>query len=495
MPRNLPGTKIGLFARVIILFILLLIFNVFVYKILLPNIDRSLPEDNGLSLVVALTVGGNTLFIVFILFNSLFLGLSAFLTKNLVKKLNYLRNKITVMNSGNLDENIELVGNGEIAELSKSLEQLRTNLRERINSSQEAKDRAEAILLNVGEGVFAVNLKGEIIIFNKVAEKLIGLGAQQVLGQKYDQILQFYNGKTKQPLGSFINQVLLDGKSVTLPGETLLITGARAEIPVAVNSSPIKNIKGIIVGGIVIFRDITHEKEIEEIRSDLISIASHQLRTPLSEIKGLVDLLENKVAGALNEKQLEYLKFLKQANDRMINLVNDLLNISRIEQGRLQLNFQLTNLGNLSKEVFQTLRLKATQGQQVFSLTIDPNLPEVIADVDKTKEIISNLMENALKYTPQRGTIRSRVSANTDSVWVLVQDNGVGIPKNKQKDLFKKFSRVENPLSKITSGTGLGLYAVKQLVEKQSGQVWFSSDEGKGSTFAFSLPVAQKVKV
>lgn len=493
--KKLPFLKFSLLVWVLVLFTALLQINIIVYRFFLIGLSKTLPQSIGLPLLVALTVGGNTLFLIFIIFNSSFVALAIFLSSQLSKSLSYLKSKVRLMNSGNLEEELQSVGFGEVNTLAKDLEELRLSLRNRLNSAQEAKDRAEAILLNVGEGVFAVNLKGEILIFNKVAEKMVGLTLDQVVGQKYDQILQFHSSKTKQPLGSFINQVLLEGKAVALPKDTILITGSKAEIPVAVNSSPIRSQKGIIVGGIVVFRDTTAEKEIEEIRNDLISIASHQLRTPLSEIKGLVGLLEENVAGPLNIKQQEYLNLMKNANDRMINLVNDLLNVSRIEQGRLQLNLEPVSLGEIAKEIFQTLKLQATEKKQIFSLTIDSNIPKVVADKDKTKEVISNLMENALKYTYPKGTITARVSANADQVWVLVKDNGVGIPKNKQKDLFKKFSRVENPLSRITSGTGLGLYAVKQLVERQNGSVWFESNEGKGSTFAFSLPVAQKVKV
>ena len=243
-----------------------------------------------------------------------------------------------------------------------------------------------------------------------------------------------------------------------------------------------------MVGGIVIFRDISHEKEIEEIRTDLISIASHQLRTPLSEIKGLIALLNEGIAGSMNKGQQEYVDLLSIANERMINLVNDLLNISRIEQGRLQLNFQITDLGILTSDVFKSMRVKAADKSQVLTLLIDPDLPKVTADPEKTREIISNLIDNALKYTFEKGKIQLRVTSTSDGVWVLVKDSGVGIPKTKQKDLFKKFSRVDNPLSKMTTGSGLGLYAAKQLVERQNGKIWFESDEGKGSTFGFVLP-------
>ncbi len=177
----------------------------------------------------------------------------------------------------------------------------------------------------------------------------------------------------------------------------------------------------------------------------------------------------------------------------MINLVNDLLNISRIEQGKIQLNFQKVNLGTLTAEICRGLEINAKQKKQTLSVVLDQNLPEVVADPEKTKEIISNLVENALKYTFEGGTILVRVTANPSGCWVLVKDSGVGIPKGKQKDLFQKFSRLENPLSQKTTGTGLGLYTVKQLVEKQNGRVWVESEEGKGSTFGFVLPEVKNV--
>ena len=234
-------------------------------------------------------------------------------------------------------------------------------------------------------------------------------------------------------------------------------------------------------------------KRLDEAKSEFISIASHQLRTPLSEIKGLISLLDDNIAGPLNPKQKEYMDLLNVANERMINLVNDLLNISRIEQGRLQLNFQKVNLGTLTAEICKGLMVNAKQRKQNLSIFIDQNLPYVVADPEKTKEIISNLIENALKYTPDGGTIQVRASANATGCWVLVKDTGVGIAKAKQKDLFQKFSRIENSLTQKTTGTGLGLYTVKQLVEKQNGQVWVESEEGKGSTFAFVLPLAKNI--
>lgn len=476
--------KLNLVLKTLFLSVVLAALNLAVIFFLGPRISNPIKVailigDLALIGLVAFT------YLLFVIF-SIYIAISA---KN---RLNFFISVARRISSGDLDKVVELKADDEFGVLASSLDELRRLLRDRINTAEEAKDRAEAILFSVGEGVFAVNLRGEIIIFNRVAEKLIGFNRSQVINQHYDQILQFLNSKTKENYGPFINKVLLEGKDINLSTDTVLITAEKAEIPVAVNSSPIRNQKGTVVGGIVVFRDTTHEKEIEEIRTDLISIASHQLRTPLSEIKGLVSLLVDNVAGELNPKQKDYLNLLNVANERMINLVNDLLNISRIEQGRLQLNFQQCNLGTLAKEVQQSLLIRANEHKQNFLLTVDPNLPNVVADPEKTKEIISNLMENALKYTFDGGTINSRVTASNNGVWVLVKDSGVGIPKSHQKDLFQKFSRVENPLSRLTTGTGLGLYAVKQLVEKQNGHVWFESTEGQGSTFGFVLPEAKR---
>lgn len=476
--------KLNLVLKTLLFAVILSALNLTLVIFLGPKYSQQIKE--------AISIGDLALIGLISFSYLIFVVFSVYIAFSAKNSLNFFISTARRISSGDFDKPVDLKADDEFGVLASSLEELRRLLRDRINTSEEAKDRAEAILFNVGEGVFAVNLKGEIIIFNRVAEKLIGFNRSQIINQHYDQILQFYNSKTKENYGQFINKVLLEGKDISLPADTVLVTAEKAEIPVAVNSSPIRNRKGIIAGGIVVFRDITHEKEIEEIRTDLISIASHQLRTPLSEIKGLISLLVDNVGGELEPKQREYMDLLNVANERMINLVNDLLNISRIEQGRLQLNFASCNLGSLAKEVHQSLVFRAGEHKQKFLLTVDPNLPNVTCDPEKTKEIISNLMENALKYTYDGGTINSRVTANQVGVWVLVKDSGVGIPKNHQKDLFQKFSRVENPLSRLTTGTGLGLYAVKQLVEKQNGRVWFESIEGKGSTFGFVLPEVKK---
>jgi two-component system sensor histidine kinase VicK len=188
---------------------------------------------------------------------------------------------------------------------------------------------------------------------------------------------------------------------------------------------------------------------------------------------------------------LEFLKDSRKANQRMIDLVNDLLNVTRLEQGRLKFNTQTVDISKLTNEVFVAYQKIAQEKNQKFTISL-PNVPSLgYCDQEKTKEVINNFVSNALKYTPKGGTINLWVQSNDEGLWVAVKDNGVGIPKGKQPFLFQKFSRIPNPLSEESQGTGLGLYAAKQLIEQQNGKIWFESQEGKGSTFAFVLPKAR----
>ena len=408
---------------------------------------------------------------------------------NVANKINKSTQK---MIGNNFDEPVSWAGYDEVSGLAESFEEMRNILKTRISVLEEEKNKAEAIVFNVAEAIYAVNLYGEIIMFNNVAEKITGVKRESALRQNHEQIVVLLEKKSENKLSGFINKVLLEGQIISLPPARLL-TADRALIPVLVNASPIRNNHGLISGAIVVLRDITQEAELEEMRADLISIASHQLRTPLSEIKGLTSLIDTGIGGSVTPRQKEYLSLINIATERMLKLVNDLLDISRIEQGRMKLSIQRVNLGILAKEVSQQFLSKAQAQRQNLQVTIDPqSLPNVLADPEKTTEIMSNLIDNALKYTPSGGTILVRVLLDRDKVWFLVRDSGVGIPKEKQKDLFKKFSRIQSPLAKTVSGTGLGLYVAKQLTERQGGKVYVDSQDGQGSTFSFFLPVAKE---
>ena len=378
----------------------------------------------------------------------------------------------------------------EIGEVIENFEKLRYWIANQAEAWEEEKTKAEAILLNIGDGVMAVDLKGNVFLFNKMAENITGLLKNEILGQNFQNFIKFFNHQTGEEVTNFINQSLISGQT-SPKGQIDMFSTKRSKIPISVVATPIKGQKDLILGSIIVFRDITSEVELERMRTDLISIASHQLRTPLAEVKGLIELLLEGVGGPLNKKQLEFLKDSRKANQRMIDLVNDLLNVTRLEQGRLKFNTQTVDISKLTNEVFVAYQKMAQEKNQKFTISL-PNVPSLgYCDQEKTKEVINNFVSNALKYTPKGGTINLWVQSNDEGLWVAVKDNGVGIPKGKQPFLFQKFSRIPNPLSEESQGTGLGLYAAKQLIEQQNGKIWFESQEGKGSTFAFVLPKAR----
>lgn len=241
------------------------------------------------------------------------------------------------------------------------------------------------------------------------------------------------------------------------------------------------------------FKNILGKKEkasIENIQSDFVSLASHQLRTPLSAIKWYSEMLLSKKQGPLTPKQLQYLREVYRSNERAINLVNDLLDVSRIQEGNIHLELRPTKIEDVVEEVidnFNTL-IKASGVSINFEIINGP-LPAIEGDREKLKRVIVNLLSNSIKYTPVKGRIRIAVEKLRNSLKVSVTDNGVRIPKKDQAKIFSKFFRSVKVIKLAPDGTGMGLFIARSLVEVMGGKIGFESQEDKGSVFYFTLPI------
>ena len=224
---------------------------------------------------------------------------------------------------------------------------------------------------------------------------------------------------------------------------------------------------------------------------DFVNLTSHQLRTPLSGTKWLLELLQKSDTGNLNTKQKDFIEKLYVSNERMIALVNDLLEVTRIEQGQIRLYLQPTDLALIIRGLIKNKEKEIKRKNLAISFTIEHEpFPKVRTEMNKIKQALVNILSNAISYTPDGGKIMIELKLEGDLALLVISDNGVGIPKEDQKLVFTRFFRSANATKMETSGTGLGLYISKAFIEASGGRLWFKSEPGKGTSFYFTLPVA-----
>jgi signal transduction histidine kinase len=252
------------------------------------------------------------------------------------------------------------------------------------------------------------------------------------------------------------------------------------------------SLRNDFLGTVSIFQDITHQVEVDRLKSEFVATVSHELRTPMTSIKGYVEILLMGAAGKLNDQQDRFLQVVKTNTERLTVLVNDLLDISRIESGQTRLNLDVVEIPKLLEEIAAALRERCRSEGKQLTITVqsEPDLPPIQADPSRVSEILGNLAENAFLYTPDGGSVTLRARARTDGVQIDVSDTGIGIAPAEQERVFERFYRGEDSLVMATPGTGLGLPITKKLVEMHGGSIEVESEgvPGKGSTFHVLLP-------
>lgn len=352
---------------------------------------------------------------------------------------------------------------------------------------QEAEEAAT--LGSIGDGVFAIDNAGRIVEFNRASEVLTGYAKAEVLGRPYADVLTFTSEKTGLPADDFV-KAALSGRPAQMPPDTQLTKRAGGFIPVADSAAPITTRQGKVAGAVVVFRDITKEREIDKTKSEFISLASHQLKTPPTALRWSTELLLDGTAGKLTKKQHEIVKDMATITTNMLEVVNALLNISRLELGTFTIDPRPVNMADLVRAVVKELHMPAEQKKQTIACEISDNLPTLPADPGLVKIIIENLVSNAVKYTPEGGTVRVMLRQEGQRLLLTVQDNGYGIPLAQRDKIFTKMFRADNIRDKI-EGTGLGLYLLKTIVEDVAGgKVWFETAENSGTTFFVELPLS-----
>lgn len=398
-------------------------------------------------------------------------------------------------------------------ELGKNLEELNITKRAMLNvledfeaekrklTTEKAKD--EAIITSIGEGLVVTDVERRVTFINRAGELMVGRTLAELRGKVWPEVLPAVteNGKpltkTESPLYRAIQTVstVSGGRGLyySRPDGTKFPVGQTAS-SIVVNKKPI--------GGIVVFKDITVETEVDRAKTEFVSLASHQLRTPLSTVSWYAEMLLSGDAGKLGRDQRQYVQEVYQANRRMVELVNALLNVSRLELGTFAVEPITLDLVEQVKTVTGELAHQIEGKKQKLVERYDPDLPKIKADPNLVRIIFQNLVSNAVKYTPDKGTITVAISTAKkghdfggkilakDSYIIEVKDTGFGIPRKQQHLIFTKLFRADNVKEKDTDGTGLGLYIIKSIVDQVGGTIHFVSRENKGTSFFVSIPLA-----
>jgi len=356
----------------------------------------------------------------------------------------------------------------------------------------------ENLVENAADLIITTDLDDRILTWNRGAEVLFGYDKDEVIGKHLSILLP---PERFHELEEMRAKVQISGALRDIEIRSKKKDGVMIYLSLSV--SPVRDLDGKIVGFLRVAKDITEKKryerrlkELDKMKSDFVSNVSHELRTPLTSIKGSVDNMLDGLTGSLNEKQIRYLNRIKSNTDRLSRLINDLLDLSRIESGHVEVRPTNLPLTALAEEVAE--HMKALAAEKLIRIEIPPADPKVTAwaDRDKVTQVLMNLISNAVKFTPRDGKITVALEKNgSDYIQISVADTGPGILPEERNRIFSKFYQVANVDKQKPKGSGLGLAISKALVEMHGGKIWMESEVGKGSTFYFTLPAQQPFKL
>ena len=362
----------------------------------------------------------------------------------------------------------------------------RKQIEERLKKSKEF---AESLIASTKDGFSILDSRGVHININEALCKMTGFSREELIGvgpphpywppEEYENIQKAFKKTLRGEFKDF---------------ELIFMRKNGERFPVIVSPSWLRKEKGEVISYFATVKDITERKRIDRAKTEFVSLASHQLRTPLTNINWYSEMLLLGKAGELSNQQIKYLKEIYTANQQLIKLVNLLLNVSRIELGTLGIKpepIDIIEIANIVlKELLPQIKNKKLKVEKNYS----KKLPIINADPNIVHIVFENLLSNAVKYTPKRGRVKLLIKKQKSDVLIRVSDTGYGIPKDQQSRIFTKFFRADNIVEKEPNGTGLGLYIAKSVLEQSGGKIWFESEENKGTTFYVAIPIEEMKK-
>ena len=407
--------------------------------------------------------------------------MAVIISRSLTKPIAEINDRTTRIAQGDYSGGILVRSNDEIGQLAENVNALAVRIEETTNSTEFERRRLDSVLEHMTDGVIATDRRGSINIINTAALQMTGMEDSNVaLGQSILEVLQIADRYNLRELLDNQEELLLD------------FSNDERQLIIRAYFSLIQRASGFISGLVIVLYDVTEQQRIEEERRQFVSNVSHELRTPLTSVKSYVDALQE---GAIEDPEVakSFLAVAQDETTRMIHMINDLLELSRMDSGTMKLETEYVNVGELFNYIlnrFDMIIANDDKPEKYYTIKREITDSQIWVELDTSKftQVVDNIMNNAIKYSPDGGVITARMIDRKTEVVLSITDQGLGIPKKDLGHIFDRFFRVDKARSRAQGGTGLGLAISKEIIKRFGGKIWVDSSEGKGSTFSISFP-------
>lgn len=417
------------------------------------------------------------------------IALALFLARTLTRPIEQINEQTTKIADGDYSMVNHIYGSDELSQLAMSVNELSMRIEESTETVNAERNRLDSVLTHMADGVLAANRRGEVTIINQAAADFVGVDREEALGKNVIDLLHLKNKRTLREMLENLDDFRVD------------LSDDSKDLLVQAYVSLIKRQSGFISGLVVVLHNITEQQRIDSERRMFVSNVSHELRTPLTSVRSYVDALAE---GAINDPDMaqNFLGVVQDETQRMIRMINDLLELSRLDQGTMDVKLEVINLNSLFNFVLNRFDMilendakNDESPSKRYNILREFTKEDVWVEVDPDKftQVLDNIMNNAVKYSPDGGTITARLIKTKTRAILSISDQGLGIPRKDLDNIFNRFFRVDKSRSRAQGGTGLGLAISKEVVEKFNGRIWVDSVENKGSTFYISLAYVDEV--
>ncbi|MFZ2671405.1 MAG: cell wall metabolism sensor histidine kinase WalK [Enterococcus aquimarinus] len=381
---------------------------------------------------------------------------------------------------GDYSHKVEINAKDELGQLAESFNQLAERIEETQEAMEAERNRLDSVLTHMTDGVVATDRRGKVITINEMALSLLSLKQEDAIGQSILTLFQLDEEYSLRSLLENTKEMLIERPSPVPHVQDLILR---------VDFSMIRRESGFISGLVAVLHDVTEQEKTEQERRDFVSNVSHELRTPLTSMRSYLEALED---GAWKDPEIapHFLQVTLEETDRMIRMINDLLNLSKMDSGNAQMQMELVNFNNLVNFVLDRFDMMVTSQNKNYQIKREFTKRDLWLEIDTDRliQVIDNIMNNAIKYSPDGGTVTVRLIETHNHIILSITDEGIGIPRKDLNKIFDRFYRVDKARARQQGGTGLGLAISREVLKAHGGSIWVESRENQGSTFYVSLP-------